>query len=62
MEDELCAFTTHGYTGENSPNRADAMVWGMAALFPELTKPEEKKEPPKPQFIRRTGGNGWMRI
>lgn len=63
MEEELCAMTTHGYTGENSPNRADAMIWGMADLFPELTKPEEKHPDPKPQLIhRRLGGNtGWMR-
>ncbi len=62
MEDELCGFTQNGYTGENSPNRADAMIWGMASLFPELTKPEEIKEPPKAQIInRRSGGNGWMR-
>jgi phage terminase large subunit-like protein len=26
MEDELGAFTTHGYMSENSPNRPDAMV------------------------------------
>ena len=26
LEDELCAFTTHGYMGENSPNRADACL------------------------------------
>lgn len=63
LEDELCAFTTHGYMGENSPNRADAMVWAFADLFPELTKPEEPKPDPRPQIIhRRLGGNtGWMR-
>src|SRR5262249_11347831 len=27
LEDELYAFTTYGYMGENSPNRADAMIW-----------------------------------
>jgi len=63
MEDELCAMTTHGYTGENSPNRADAMIWAMTDLFPELAKPEAIKPEPKPQFIhRRLGSNtGWMR-
>lgn len=61
LEDELCAFTTHGYTGENSPNRADAMIWGMSDLFPELAKPEVKEQP-KPQIIhRRQSGTGWMR-
>ncbi|WP_104656507.1 phage terminase large subunit [Ralstonia insidiosa] len=61
MEDELCAFTTHGYMGENSPNRADAMVWAFADLFPELTKPEPVRQEPKPQIIRRGGSNAWMR-
>jgi hypothetical protein len=63
MEEELCAMTTYGYTGENSPNRADAMIWGMADLFPELTKPEAKTPDSKPQLIhRRLGANtGWMR-
>lgn len=62
LEDELCAFTTHGYMGENSPNRADAMVWAFADLFPELTKPEEKPQEKKSQIIvRRGSGTGWMR-
>jgi phage terminase large subunit-like protein len=37
LEDELTAFSTIGYTGEGSPNRADALVWAVAALFPSLT-------------------------
>lgn len=61
LEDELCAFTTNGYMGENSPNHADAMVWGFADLFPELTKPEAPKPEPKQQFIHRGSGNNWMR-
>jgi hypothetical protein len=61
LEDELCAFTTNGYMGENSPNHADAMIWGFADLFPQLTKPEAVTPEPKQQFIRRSGGNGWMR-
>jgi predicted phage terminase large subunit-like protein len=62
LEDELCAFTTNGYMGENSPNRADAAIWAFADLFPQLTKPQETPPEPKPQIIRRTGGNGWMKI
>ena len=62
LEDELIGFTTHGYMGENSPNRADAMIWGMTDLFPELTKPEDKPAPPPPKFIgRHRGPNAWMR-
>ena len=62
LEDELTAFTTHGYMGENSPNRADAMIWGMSDLFPELTRTVEEVAPPPAPFVGRSrGGNGWMR-
>lgn len=38
LEDELEAFTTHGFEGADSPNRADAAIWGLYDLFPSLTK------------------------
>jgi phage terminase large subunit-like protein len=43
LEDELCSFTTTGYIGEKSPNRADWMVWGMTELFPGMTQREKKE-------------------
>ena len=62
LEDELCAFTTHGYMGENSPNRADAMIWAMSDLFPELVKFEDKPPAaPAPLPMRHRGNNAWMR-
>ena len=61
LEDELCAFTTHGYMGENSPNRADAMVWAFTDLFPELTKPEAPAAPPPRIVTRPRGQHSWMR-
>lgn len=33
LEDELCDFTTRGYMGSRSPNRADAYVWAFSELF-----------------------------
>lgn len=36
LEEELCGFTTHGYTGSDSPNRADAFVFAMSELFPGM--------------------------
>lgn len=36
LEDELAGFSTHGYTGGHSPNRADAHIWALAALFPAI--------------------------
>lgn len=34
LEDQLCAFTSAGYTGDRSPDRADALVWALTELFP----------------------------
>jgi len=42
LEEELTAFSTIGYTGRDSPNRADALIWGLAALFPAITAPASK--------------------
>lgn len=61
LEDELGGFTTYGYTGDHSPNRADAMIWAMSDLFPELMKPEEVKREVPPQILRRPGSTAWMR-
>lgn len=58
LEDELCSFTTAGYVGNRSPNRADAYVWAFTELFPGLTKPEKKVRVRR--LERRTGG--WMSL
>ena len=36
LEDELCAFSTVGYTASGSPNRADALIWALSELFPGI--------------------------
>lgn len=51
LEDELCAFTTRGYLGDDSPNRADAYVWAFTELFGDIVdgkreKPKAYKPPP----------------
>ena len=38
LEDELCEFSTNGYTGNKSPNRADALIWALAELFPGVMR------------------------
>jgi phage terminase large subunit-like protein len=43
LEDELCGFTSRGYLGANSPNRADAFVWAVSELFPGVARVEAKK-------------------
>lgn len=45
LEMELGGFTTHGYIGENSPNRADALIWAVSELFPGVTRKEQKRAP-----------------
>lgn len=59
LEDELCAFTTHGYLGTDSPNRADAFVFAMSELFPGVVADKDK---PKEAYVRRarSGTQGWM--
>lgn len=63
LEEELCAFTSTGYVGEHSPNRADAYVWALTELFPGMTeapsdgKPKMQLPPPLPIL---QGAGGWM--
>ncbi len=33
LEDQLCAFTTSGYRGIDSPDHADALVWAISHLL-----------------------------
>lgn len=49
LEEQLCGFTTAGYTGLRSPDRADALVWAASAVFPGLTESRQKRDwrPPK---------------
>jgi predicted phage terminase large subunit-like protein len=37
LEDQLAAFSTHGYLGDGSPDRADALVWAITEFFPRVT-------------------------
>ncbi len=41
LEDQLSAMTQSGYAGDRSPDRADAMVWLFAHLFPALTRKDD---------------------
>jgi phage terminase large subunit-like protein len=47
LEDELSGFSTIGYTGSGSPNRADAWVWVLTELFPGMVNPRKKAEKPR---------------
>lgn len=43
LEEELAGFSTVGYIGNGSPNRADAAVWAISELFPHLMKAQTKQ-------------------
>lgn len=45
LEDEMTQFSTMGFMGTKSPNRADALVWLMAELFPGIVAPREVVKP-----------------
>lgn len=47
LEDELKGFTTTGYTGSKSPNRADWFVWAFTELFPGIVRGEIDTTPVK---------------
>jgi phage terminase large subunit-like protein len=36
LEEQLLQFTSNGYMGESSPDRADALIWGISKLLPEI--------------------------
>lgn len=63
LEEELCGFTTNGFVGANSPNRADAAVWAIVSLFPGIIKPRKAPKPTAPE-VRSFAGRGvstsWM--
>lgn len=42
LEEELGGFTTMGFVGDRSPNRADAFIWGITELFPGIV--EKRRE------------------
>lgn len=60
LEDELAGFSTFGYTGEHSPNRADAAIWALAALFPGLVSKKSEKEKPRAISMPHNNSTAWM--
>ena len=44
LEDELASFSTNGYNGSKSPNRADAWIWVLTELFPGMVRDRKEKK------------------
>ena len=59
LEDELAAFSTVGFVGAKSPNRADAWIWVLTELFPAMVAKKKEKSAPK-VFNEHHMQNSWM--
>jgi hypothetical protein len=61
LEDELTAFSTYGYTGTGSPNRADALIWALTELFPGMFRKRElESSEQRDRYARKTRRrSGW---
>lgn len=59
-EDELAGFSTFGYTGEGSPNRADALIWALAELFPGMVKQKPKAQTAENPHEHMGHDQSWM--
>lgn len=60
LEDEMCAFSTAGYTGPGSPNRADAHIWALAELFPGMVKQKPKAQTTENPHAHMGHDQSWM--
>jgi predicted phage terminase large subunit-like protein len=58
LEEELCQFTTGGYMGDDSPNRADACIWALTELFAGIV--HERPLPKKTSSILNSSGTSFM--
>ncbi|MEP5804318.1 MAG: terminase family protein [Roseobacter sp.] len=56
LENQMTQFTTEGYQGEGSPDRADALVWAMSELFPDMVD----TVPDVSRFYSSGGGGGYL--
>lgn len=61
LEDELVAFSTYGYTGPKSPNRADAWFWVLTELFGGIVAGPKEEEPEEEYETLGGSLDAWMR-
>lgn len=61
LEDELAAMSTIGYTGQGSPNRADALIWALSELFPGMLSNRKEKNKIAP-VATYASPQSWMGI
>ena len=56
LENQMTQMTTHGYEGDGSPDRVDAMVWAFTELFPDMVDPRIDTS----KFEISASSGGWM--
>lgn len=56
LENQMTQMTTHGYEGEKSPDRVDALVWAFTELFPDMID-----RTPDASAFAIPQRSGWMR-
>lgn len=56
LENQMTQFTNEGYQGDGSPDRADALVWALTELFPDMVD----TVPDASNFKLTPSGRGWM--
>ena len=56
LENQMTQMTTHGYEGDGSPDRVDAMVWAFTELFPDMVDPRVDIS----KFEISASSGGWM--
>jgi phage terminase large subunit-like protein len=54
LEDELQGFSTNGFIGDKSPNRADALIWLLSELFSGMVAGPKSKS-----LDMQANGFGW---
>ena len=57
LEDQMCQMTAGGFDGAGSPDRVDALVWGLSELFPAINRGAGKPAKPVQQYA---GKGGWL--
>lgn len=61
LEDQMVLMTNAGFEGEKSPDRLDALVWGLTELFPTMTRKRDTTDwADKFRTDAPSGPNGWM--
>lgn len=62
LESELCCMLQSGYVGTHSPNRADALIWAITALFPRIVRHEKDQDYRAPRVIQPGSAKRFGRI